>query len=61
MTQPFGLAVFLLVAGVGVGLVLALATGRSVVPVLTPPLLATLGTALMLLLLGSWAYKLATV
>jgi hypothetical protein len=60
VTQPFGLALFLLAAGGGLGLAAALAAGRSVRPVLTPWTLATAGVALMLLLLGSWAYKLAT-
>jgi hypothetical protein len=60
VTQPFGLAMFLLVAGGGLGLTAALATGRSVLPLLTPWTLGTLGVALMLLLLGSWTYKLAT-
>jgi len=61
VTQPFGLALFLLVAGGALGLAAALATGRSVLPVLTPWTLATVGTLLMLLLLASWTYKLATV
>jgi len=60
-TQPFGLAIFLLVAGGALGLAAALATGRSILPLLTPWTLTTTGLALMLLLLGSWAYKLATV
>jgi len=59
-TQPFGLAMCLLVAGSGLGLAAALVTGRSVLPVLTPLRLAMAAFALMLLLLGSWTYKLAT-
>ena len=61
VTQPFGLTVFLLVAGGAVGLVVALVTGRSVQPVLAPGRLVMGAMALMLILLGAWAYKLATV
>jgi len=60
VTQPFGLGMFLLVAGGAVGLMAALATGRSVQPVVTPLRLAMAAFALMLLLLGAWTYKLAT-
>jgi len=61
VTQPFGLTMFLLVAGGALGLAAALVTGRSVSPLVTPWRIATAGMALMLLLLGSWTYKLATV
>ena len=60
LAQPFGFALFLLVAGGALGLAAALVSGRSVLPVLTPWTLAAGGTALMLLLLAAWTYKLAT-
>jgi len=60
-TQPFGFTMFLLVAGGAGGLAVALATRQSVLPLVTPGRVVFGGLALMLLLLASWTYKLATV
>ncbi len=60
-TQPFGFAVFLLAAVGAGGLALALATRRSLLPLVTPGRVVGGALALMLLLLASWTYKLATV
>ncbi len=61
VTQPLGLALFGLALGGAVALAGALATGRSLLMALTPERVAWTGLALVLLLLASWTYKLATV
>jgi len=57
VNQPFGFALFLLVAGCFAGLVFALATGRSWYPVFVRVNPAVILLALLGLLLASWAYK----
>jgi len=57
VNQPFGFALFLLVAGVLAGLVFTLATGRSWYPVFVRVNPVVFLLALLGLLLASWAYK----
>jgi len=57
VNQPFGFALFLLVAGCLAGLVFALATGRSWYPVFVRVNPVVMLLALLGLLLASWAYK----
>jgi hypothetical protein len=57
VNQPFGFAVFLLVAGGLGGLVFALVTGRSWYPVFVRVNPVVIILALLGLLLASWAYK----
>ena len=57
VNQPFGFALFLLVAGCLAGLVFTLATGRSWYPVFVRVNPVVILLALLGLLLASWAYK----
>ena len=57
VNQPFGFALFLLVAGGLAGLVFTLATGRSWYPVFVRVNPVVILLALLGLLLASWAYK----
>jgi xanthosine utilization system XapX-like protein len=57
VNQPFGFAVFLLVAGGLGGLVFTLATARSWYPVFVRVNPVVIILALLGLLLASWAYK----
>jgi len=61
VNQPFGLAVFLGVVAGLVGAIGSLATGRSWWPLARPSIVISAASAMLALLLASWAYKWATL
>jgi hypothetical protein len=61
VNQPFGLGVFLAVAGGLVAMLATLATGRSWSPLARVSILTTAVTVTLVLLLFSWVYKWATL